>query len=343
MQRLLIPLTFIQSFATVLLERGLYFYTEGRLEFSDTQNLALALLFGALYAVGALLSHGITQKLGERPTLQAVVFGLVLLNLTIVLHPSTIVVWGGFAGIGFLEGMKWPIIETYVTAGATPRQTMRILSRFNVAWSSAVPLALIVSGPMMGSASPTSFILLAVVLHGGTLFAIRMLPRSPTHLDADHPERPDPSTTRRYRALLVSARWSMMGSCAMIFLLAPLMPTIFTDRLGHTVDTAPGLSSVMDVARVSAFILLGVVVAWRGRVVPLAVAAFGLPLGFMAVLFAPTTTVAIAGQAVFGLCSGMTYYAAIYHSMVLHNASVEAGGKHESLIGLGFAIGPIVG
>lgn len=343
MLRLLIPLTFIQSFATVLLERGLYFYTEGKLEFSDTQNLALALCFGSMYTAGALLSHGITRKRGERPTLQAIFIGLMVLNFTIVLQPTMVVVWGGFAGIGFLEGMKWPIIETYVTAGATPRQTMRILGRFNVAWSSAVPAALIVSGPMMGSASPTSFILLAAVLHVGSLGAIRWLPWSPTHLDSNHPERPDPATTRRYRALLVSARWSMMGSCAMVFLLAPLMPTIFIDRLGHAVQTAPGLSSVMDVARVTAFVLLGVVVAWRGKVLPLGIGALGLPLGFMAILFAPTTVIAIGGQAVFGLCSGMVYYAAIYHSMVLHNASVEAGGKHESLIGAGFALGPLVG
>jgi len=343
MQRFLSPITFVQALATVLLERGLYFYTEDRLAFSDSENLGLALLFGSMYTIGALRSHGQTQKRGERPTLQAILIGLLLLHVTLVMHPTRLIVWGGFAAIGLLEGMKWPIIESYVTAGATPKQAMRALGRFNLAWSTALPIGLIVSGPLISSGSPTSFIVLAAVIHVGTLLLIRGLPLIPTHLADDHPERPDAATAHRYRALMVSARWSMMGGCAMIFLLAPLIPTIFTERLGHDLRWAPGLSSVMDLSRMVLFALMGALTVWRGRAWLLGVAALGLPVGFLLLLFATTTTHAIVGQVLFGFSGGMVYYAAIYHGMVLHNASVEASGKHESFMGLGFAVGPAVG
>ena len=129
MRRLLL-LTFVQSFATILLERGVYFYTEEVLGFGRVANLGLALVFGLLYAAGAMLSHRVTAARGERPTLNAAVAGLALLNLTLALRPSATTLWLGFAGIAFLEGMKWPVIESYVTAGATPARTMAVLGRF---------------------------------------------------------------------------------------------------------------------------------------------------------------------------------------------------------------------
>ncbi|MEM7625521.1 MAG: hypothetical protein AAF333_07835 [Planctomycetota bacterium] len=342
MQRLLIPLTFIQSFATVLLERGLYFYTDDQLGFSELENLGLALLFGGCYAGGALSSHAITKRRGERPALQAVLMGLGALSLTVAVMPGRVVVWSGFAGIAFLIGVKWPIIESYVTAGATPDRAFRVLGRFNVAWSSAMPLSLATTGFMIDSVSPTSFVVLAAVIYLGTIPFLRGLPWVPVHLPHDHPARPDPVRLRRYRALLVSSRWSMVGTCAMMFLLAPLMPSIFAD-LGHGVAWSPALSSVVDACRFLAFAVLGGWAAWRGRSLPLVVSAFLIPIGFLLVLFATTTTSAILGQVLFGFCAGQVYYAAIYHAMVLHNASVEAGGHHESMIGAGFALGPAIG
>ena len=342
MRRLLL-LTFVQSFATILLERGVYFYTEDVLGFGRVANLGLALVFGLLYAAGAMLSHRVTAARGERPTLNAAVAGLALLNLTLALRPSATTLWLGFAGIAFLEGMKWPVVETYVTAGATPARTMAVLGRFNIAWSSAIPVGLIVAGPIIGSGSPAMLFALAAGLHVVSLVPIRTLAWRPTHLEADHPERLPAAGLARYRSLMASARWSLLGSCAMLFLLAPLMPMIFSQRLGFDVRWAAGLSSLIDVMRLVAFILLGVLTFWRGKAWVLAVAAALLPAGFTLVLFGSGMVSVMTGQVLFGLAMGTVYYAAIYHAMVVHNASVEAGGQHEALIGLGFALGPLIG
>ena len=43
----LLLLTLLESFATVLIERGVYFYTYNRLGFTDVENLWMALGFGA--------------------------------------------------------------------------------------------------------------------------------------------------------------------------------------------------------------------------------------------------------------------------------------------------------
>ena len=51
----------------------------------------------------------------------------------------------------------------------------------------------------------------------------------------------------------------------------------------------------------------------------------------------------LAGEVAFGLAAGLTHYAALYYAMVVKNASVDAGGAHEGLIGLGFTAGPAAG
>ena len=68
-----------------------------------------------------------------------------------------------------------------------------------------------------------------------------------------------------------------------------------------------------------------------------------LPAGLFIYLFGKSLGVVLAGEVLFGLAAGMTYYAALYYAMVVKNASVDAGGVHEGLIGAGFALGPAAG
>ena len=68
-----------------------------------------------------------------------------------------------------------------------------------------------------------------------------------------------------------------------------------------------------------------------------------MPLGFFLILFSGSLPVVLVGEALFGLGAGQIYCAAFYYAMVSKNASVDAGGGHESVVGLGFTLGPAVG
>jgi hypothetical protein len=113
--------------------------------------------------------------------------------------------------------------------------------------------------------------------------------------------------------------------------------------MGLSLGKATVVAAIMDATRVATFILMIFTAAWHGRRWVLVVTAVMLPMGFLCVLFAPTVAGVIAGELVFGVAIGLAYYAALYYAMVVHNASVDAGGAHEALIGSGFALGPAVG
>jgi MFS family permease len=334
-------LSALESFATVLIERGIYFYAHDRFAFSEGENLFLALGFGAAYVVGALGSHRLSRRVGERPQLVGVLLAQLAVHAGLAARPVATVVVAGTVVLGFLNGLKWPVIESYVAAGRTPARAARAVGGFNLSWSGVLLPALVVAGPLIAWRAAALFAAAGAV----NLVALVLawpLPREPVHLAPDHPERPTPAARRRLGALLVSSRWSLLSSYSQMWVLAALMPAVFA-RLKFEVAEATALSGVLDLMRFGSFAVLGVWSGWHFRRLPLLLVIAALPAGFFMVLFGKDLATVVAGEALFGAAAGMTYYAALYYAMVVKNASVDAGGGHEGLIGTGFAIGPAAG
>ncbi len=338
----LLLVSFLESFGTVLLERGIYFFTADRLRYSEPQNLTLALCFGVAYVVGALASHRLTTRWKERSVLLGCLSGLLVLHVLLSLDTHSRSVPFVFPLIGLLQGLKWPPIESFVSAGRSPAELVRLLGQFNVAWAFAVPAALVVAGPIIASGRPEAFFECAALLNAVAIGLCLPLPQNPAHFEDDHPARPDARSLAGASRLLVSARWSMLSSYTLLFLLAPLMPETLR-RLELEVTTATAWVALLDVARVVSFGAAGWYTGWRDRSALLVASAVTLPLAFALVLGASSLPLLALGEVAFGLASGFCYSASLYYALLVKNASVDAGGAHEGLIGVGFALGPLAG
>jgi Major Facilitator Superfamily len=340
---LLYLITFLESIGTGILQRGLYFYTHERLGFGQLANLVTALAYGAAYVAGALKSHAAATRWGERNVVIATLFGLLGLHAALAVWPNALVLCLAFVTSAGLRGLKWPLFESYVSAGRTPREILSAVGGYNVSWACAMPLAVGIAGPIISSPWPFLLFALPAAINVASLGLVRRLPLRPSHLDHAHPERPAQNELARFGGLLVSARWSMLAGYSLLFLLAPLMPEIF-QRLRLDVALATPAAALFDVVRVTSFVVLGRTGhAWRGRALPLAMTALVLPVGFSMILFGSSLGMVLAGELVFGAASGFAYTAALSYAMVVKNASVDAGGAHEGLIGLGFGLGPLAG
>jgi hypothetical protein len=203
-------------------------------------------------------------------------------------------------------------------------------------------LALALAGPLIASGHPGALFVLATLLNLGSLLLLPLFPARVLHMEDSHPSRPLGAALARYRSLLHASRWSMLSSYALMFLLAPLLPEVFR-RLGCSVQRATLWASCLDAVRLATFAYLAIVASWHGRRGPLLLSAVGLPLGFCAIVFGGSLSSVLLGELVFGILAGVSYYAALYYALVVQNASVDAGGAHEGLIGLGLVIGPAVG
>jgi hypothetical protein len=338
----LLLITFVESFATVLIERGIYFYTYNRLGFTDVENLWVALGFGASYAMGALASHHLARRGTEKGLLVASLGGQFLVQVGLCAWPFPYTVVIGNAVIGLLAGLKWPLVESYVAAGLTPKDQAKVIGRFNISWAVPTALAVGAAGPLIAWRTEGLFAV-AACLTVVSLILVLPLDRRAVHLPQDHPERPNLREMARYRGLLVSSRWSMLSKYSLMWILAALLPGIFKGLNVKNVIVATALAAQLDVFRSLTFLALHVWRGWHRRWEPLAWVIAGLPAGFFLAVFGPSVAVVLLGELVFGVSAGMTYYAALYYAMVVKNASVDAGGAHEGLIGAGFAVGPAAG
>lgn len=341
MHRLLI-LAFLQSFATIFVERGIFFYTTEILEFGKIANLLLALTFGVFYVVGALSSHAVSVRYGEKPLLAVALAGQVVFNLALAALPSTPALFVCNAALGLLVSLTWPVIESFISAGKTPAQSARAVGAFSISFAVAVPLTLLVSGPVIDLAGQLLFLIPAAV-NAISLFLILPLPMRPKHLPHEHESRPRESEMRRLRGMLASSRWMLLLSYSAMWVLAALMPDILIRRLQIDVAYAAGLSGLLDVCRLGAFLVLHRWTGWHFRRGPLLAGLVAIQVGFFLVLLGGNLPTVLLGEVLFGLSAGIIYYSALYYGMVVTNASVDAGGKHEGLIGGGFAAGPLIG
>jgi MFS family permease len=305
--------TFFESIAATLIQRGVYFYTHENFGFTETQNLWVAFGFGVSYILGAFVSHGVTKRLGERTVLVACVLSLLLLHcLMAVISAPWFSVSAVFA-TAVVQGLKWPVVESYVSAGRSPKQLLPLLGRYNVTWATAGFVAIGATGLIVGTHVPSLFFWIPALLNLVGLALVFKLPAEPSHLEHGHPDRPAPAELHDMRALLGSARWSMMGGYALLYVVAPLMPSILA-QLALPVTVATPVASILDAVRVLAFGFFGALSGWHGRRAPMWLTMLALPLGFLLILLGGSLPLIVIGEIIFGMAAGFSYTAALYYA-----------------------------
>ncbi|HBC85438.1 MAG TPA: hypothetical protein DCZ94_00640 [Lentisphaeria bacterium] len=334
---------FLFSLATIMIQRGVFFYTKYELLLSDFQNLLLALATGVTYIAGAQLSHRYWEAVGPRRAMVSLIIIQLILPLTAFVFPTAPVITAMVILYSIFNGMTWPIAESYSSAGLDEKGSSRAIGIYNLCWSTAVPLAVLLAGAAI-SAFKNGIFMIAGVIVVVSMGLVFFLPKViPHHMasSADGTDDGKAISVEDMRGMLLSSRWSMGFSYALMQILASLIPGKFAD-MGISVAKATLLASFIDFARTFSFLIMSATVWWHGRKVFLACASTVLALGFAMAMFPDRIALIITGEIIYGIAAGFAYYSALYYAMVLSKASVGAGGSHESVIGAGFTIGPIL-
>jgi hypothetical protein len=337
----ILAITVAETAATALFERGVFFHAKTYLAFGDAANLLLALAHGAAYVVGALQSHRACERFGEKAVVRAAILGQLAALLLVILSPAALSLQVANAAIGYLNGLKWPPVESYVAVCAGPAETARRIGRFNVTWGGTVPLAVATCGVFIAWGERGLFVP-PFVLSLVSLWLLKRVPARPAYLPAGAMEAAMPPELSSVRRLLAASRWALLLKYSFLWILSPLAPRVFAE-LGFSVEASTALWSLCDLTRVLCFLALERSTAWHGRASVVLLATLGLPAGFVLVVAGHNTALVLLGELAFGAAAGVAYHAALYYAMLVKDARVDAGGVHEGIIGLGFVIGPFLG
>ena len=244
-----------------------------------------------------------------------------------------------------LTGVMWPMIESYVSGGKSEGALRSAMGTWNVVWSSALVVGAVGIAPFV-EARAAEVVLALALLHAACVPLLRGFGREPEPHPAEGPHHAPPV----YRRLLVTFRWLLPASYVVSSAMMPFLPGLMR-ALGVTATTQVLISAVWLVSRTGAFYALQRTHAWHGRWW-LPTLGMGCMLGGFALVAlcrvlggepGVALGMLIVGLALFGVGMASIYVGAIYYAMEVGQAEVEAGGTHEGLIGLGFAVGPGIG
>jgi hypothetical protein len=351
--------TFLNSVGTALVTNGIFYITSGPgFGFTRTQNFHLALWMGITYVAMAYMTQPVLNWLRHRcrlssrgvlATLMFLLAALCIIPLVISrlpIEPSSrkgfdlLGIWATVLTYSALTGLLWPVVESYIAGGRRGGELRRTMGFWNVAWSSAAIPAALISAPMVGK-HPTEAIALMGIIHLSCLALLRWHTREPVpHIDDHEPHPPV------YERLLIAFRLLMPMVYTVLTSLTPMLATMFRSQ-GIEPEMQPIYGLAWVLPRVLAFGVLGYWAGWHGKWSAIVVGGLMVVAGFgIAVTSplwgasAPVLPIMILGLAIFGIGAATIYSGAIYYAMEVHKSDVDAGGTHETLVGIGYTIGP---
>jgi hypothetical protein len=330
-------ITFLGSVSSGTFWAGLFFVSAGQYHFSAHANLALAAAMGAVYAVAARASGTLARGRAPRQVLSAALLVWTLAALTPVILPGVRAALWASALIGSgASAVTFPVVESYLTAGRHGAEMRSAIGQFNLTWTPATALALIVL-PLL-SGHPLAVFAISGAATAAAWPAIWLLPPHPA---AHEHQTAAGAIGDAYPVLLRAASWLLPFSYLVEAALAPVLPHRLA-ALGAGA-TAGLLAALWMAARFVVLLIMWRSSFWHGRWGALAAGGAALVAGLALVVLAPALSLLLGGLVLFGAGMGLVYYAALYYSMAVGHAAVDAGGGFEALIGVGYSLGPLLG
>ena len=351
--------TFAGSVGTAVATAGVPFLAQSAYGYGETEIFLLALLYGAVYIPGALGVGPALRRFAARH--EWLTSGRLLAGICLVLGVLAVLplltrpgaesgamgawaIWVMMAAQGVLSGATWPIVESYLSGGRRGQSLRHATGLFNITWGGCIVVSLAALGPFV---KPHPLEALAAMLPVYVLCAVltRWMGREPARSLPDaHPTRPG-----RYKKLLKVFRVQLPTSFLIVAVLEPASPFLIASVAIEDPWRAPA-AAVWLATRVAAFVLLARWHGWHGRWWMPTIAALLLLVGFGGITIGPNLDavgtarlLVLGGLAVLGWGVGMIYTGALYYAMEVGDAEIDAGGKHEAFIGLGYLGGPLVG
>ena len=348
--------SFLASIGTGVVWNGVPFIAKHDYGFTQRQTLWLYVVLGLTYVIGAMSTSRVLQFVESRLSPRSVL--ALILGLEAAVCASLALVKAGWmltlvaCAISVLSSFLWPIIESYLTAGRHGRDMRRAIGWWNMSWTSAVAIALVLMMPMMHEQpstvqvagfsirlEPRLAIIVLGLLHAVALIPLMWFERIPGSHDA---AKSDASIQREYPFLLRAARVLLPLGYVLNAAMSPLMPYVL-ERIGVHQQWETPVTSMWMWIRIIAMAGMWQLGFWHGRWGTLLIGAFAMALGFGLVVTASSLAMIMIGLGFFGAGLGILYYATLYYAMSVGRAEVDAGGTFEALIGVGYAVGPLAG
>ncbi|RJP14861.1 MAG: MFS transporter [Candidatus Abyssobacteria bacterium SURF_5] len=307
----------------------------------------------ATYAATVVFAGTLSDRFGRK---RVIICGTLLTAVVLAFMPlSSTPVHLIFLNVslGCSTAFFWPVLEAWLSDGASSEEVGKGLGGFNVSWSAGACL-----GPLMGGILYTRSSALALLLAAAGVCLVAYIAYQNKNVTAASPLisatkldsiQIDQSTAEPIagptngKSLLYAiwmanfTSWFVMSEIRMLF------PKLGVDVLGMQPWVIGLLIFALGFSLTATFYLMGVSRLWRNSPRPLIFAQI-LIIVFLLAMTGSTSAVTLS--IVFcglGVGFGIAYSYSLYYSVV---GSLEKGagsGRHEMVLGMGAVLGPLLG
>ena len=299
---------------------------------------------GLIYSFMPLISGILCDKMGRKFFISASLFfyGAACLLYSLVQKPLM------FIPIKILEWVSianfWPSVESLI-ADLTPERLEDALKKFNISWGSAV-----IIGPLLGGALISEFSITAPFLF--SMF-VAFLFGALSILTVKEPSRildTDVQSSERFEIDDERSGESIVTVLAMIFLFSSiggilmfLFPSYATD-LGISAFEIGVITFASGATRTITFYQATRIEARINKTGMFLLGSLTLGLASLITFYSNNTLSFLMSFLIFGFGGGISYAASIASVLRWRRSSRGyAAGMFESLIGVGYFVGPLIG
>jgi len=289
----------------------------------------------------AHLMGGLSDRLGRR---RLIIAAPVIFSATCLLMTQVREVWMILALSvinGFCLSIYWPSLQAWIADRQTGTGLARDIGSFNMSWTAAT-----LAGPILSGALYSLYAGLPFFVAAGIALMLFLLVFTTVHergvSSTEKVERQDRETSHWLRRFLFAAwvanfaSWFILGNARYQF-----------PKLARELNIPPHIIGLLlgflGFALFSGFFLLRRTDRWHFRRSFLFGAqALGL-VGVSLIIVSNQPALFASAFAMIGLCCSMTYYSSLYYAVHLLKKKGKGSGLHESILGGGAVLGPILG
>ena len=242
---------------------------------------------------------------------------------------------------GLCLSIYWPSLQAWIADRQTGSGLARDIGDFNLSWTAAT-----LAGPILSGALYSLYAGLPFLVAAGIALMLFLLVFTTVHerelSSTEKVERQDREASHWHRRFLFAAwvanfaSWFILGNARYQF-----------PKLARELNLPPHLIGLLigflGFALFSSFFLLRRTDRWHFRGTFLFGAqALGL-VGISLIVVSSRPALFASAFAMIGLCCSMTYYSSLYYSVHLLKKKGKGSGLHESILGGGAVLGPVLG
>ena len=298
-------------------------------------------LASAVHMGMAHLMGGLSDRLGRRPLIIAapVIFSTTCLLMTQVREVWIILALSVVNG--FCLSIYWPSLQAWIADRQTGTGLARNIGNFNLSWTAATLVGPILSGFLYGLSAGLPFFVAAAIALMLFLLVFTTVQES-TRPSSEKVEPVDTETSNRRRNFLYAAwvanfaSWFILGNARYQF-----------PKLARELNIPPHLIGLLlgflGFALFSGFFLLRRTDRWHFTRDYLFGAQILALVGVLLIIVSKEPILFALAFVMIGLSCSMTYYSSLYYAVHLLKKKGRGSGLHESILGGGAVLGPILG